>query len=514
MRRIDGEQTEPLHRTAATRALEQITAAPLPPHALMSRAGHSIARLTLALTPHAQHIWVACGPGNNGGDGLVAATWLHQHSQILGLGLTITTTLAGDPQRLPEDAAHALKQALAAGLTLADSPPDRFDMAVDALLGIGATRPMSGKLATHWCRLVNATAPVLSVDVPSGLDADTGRLLSPAPRPRDPTGRRFTLSLLTLKPGLFTAQGRDFAGEVWFDDLGAPAADTIPPDAWLQGSPTPDAASALRHASHKGSHGEVLVLGGQGMETGGAGMAGAAVMAARAALHAGAGRVYLSLLQTPAPIQAWDPACPELMMRSTPAALAGNLVERSAVVCGCGGGQAVIDILPAVLQRAPALVLDADALNAVASSPALQHLLGQRRDRGWVTVVTPHPLEAARLLASTTDCVMANRIASAQTISERWGVVCVLKGSGTVISAPGTTPRINASGNGLLATAGTGDVLAGMVGATLAARREPMSAAQCAAMAVFHHGRIADQWLTSHGTRHLSASQLAAGAAS
>ena len=514
MRRIDGEQTEPLHRTAATRALEQITAAPLPPHALMARAGQSIARLTLALTPHAQHIWVACGPGNNGGDGLVAATWLHQHSQAHGLGLTITTTLAGDPCRLPGEAAHALKLAGAAGLTLAASPPERFDVAVDALLGIGATRPMSGDLAAHWCCLVHATAPVLSVDVPSGLEPDTGRLLTPAPTPQNPAGRRFTLSLLTLKPGLFTAQGRDFAGEVWFDDLGTPATGSIPPDAWLQGSPTAGVELTLKHASHKGSHGDVLVMGGQGMETDGAGMSGAAVLAARAALHAGAGRVYLSLLQTTAPTPAWDPPCPELMMRSTPAALAGNLLESSAVVCGCGGGRVVMDILPALLQRAPDLVLDADALNAIASSPALQDLLDQRRHRGWITVVTPHPMEAARLLASTTDTVMSDRVASAQAISERWGVVCVLKGSGTVISAPGTTPRINSSGNGLLATAGTGDVLAGMVGAALAARREPMSAAHCAATAVFHHGRIADQWLKSKGGQRLSASQLATGAAS
>ncbi|QCB45205.1 NAD(P)H-hydrate dehydratase [Hydrogenophaga sp. PAMC20947] len=511
MRRLDSKRTEPLHGTAATRSLERATAAELPPHALMARAGLSIASLTRALAPHARRIWVACGPGNNGGDGLVAATWLHQHSQASGLGLSITTTLVGDLQRLPKDAAHAWKRAQAAGLSLSKAPPDTFDFAIDALLGIGATRPMEGELSEQWDRLVHATAPVLSVDVPSGLKADTGALLDPSSKSQVPAGPRFTLSLLTLKPGLFTAQGRDFAGEVWFDDLAAPMAAMVPPDAWLQGQPGPDFEPALKHATHKGKHGEVLVLGGQSMETDGIGMSGAAILAARAALHAGAGRVYLSLIQATAPSLTWDPVCPELMLRSTSAALSGDLVERSTVVCGCGGGRAVADFLPALLERAPMLVLDADALNAIADNQALQQLLEQRRHRAWTTVVTPHPLEAARLLAATTETVMTDRLASAQSISERWGVICVLKGSGSVISAPGVAPLINASGNGSLATAGTGDVLAGMIGAALASPGKQATALRCVAAAVFQHGHIADHWIKNQGRRHLSASQLATG---
>ena len=513
MRRIDGLRIEPLHNTAATRSLEQTAADRLPAHTLMTRAGQSIARLTLALAPHARHIWIACGPGNNGGDGLVAATWLHQHSQISGSGPTLTITLAGDPQHLPTDAAHAWKQARAAGLTHATNPPANFDFAIDALLGIGATRPMTGDLAAQWQRLAQTTAPVLSVDVPCGLEADTGALLTAIPPSPHLPGPRFTLSLLTLKPGLFTAEGRDCAGEVWFDDLDVPEWATIPAHALLRGRPAPVSQPKPKHASHKGSHGEVLVLGGQGMDTDGVGMSGAAVLAARAALYAGAGRVYLSLLQSPAPSQTWDPQCPELMLRSPSAAMAGELPERSTVVCGCGGGHAVAEHLPALLERSPRLVLDADALNAMASSPANQHLLAQRQHRNWTTVVTPHPLEAARLLGTTTANVMGSRQASAQAISEQWGVICVLKGSGTVISAPGMTPWINASGNGLLATAGTGDVLAGMIGAALASPRENAPAASCVADAVFHHGLIADQWRLRYPLRHLSAAQLATGTA-
>ena len=513
MRQIDGIHDEPLHDSAATRSLERAAAACLPAHSLMARAGQSVARLTLALAPHANHVWVACGPGNNGGDGLIAATWLHQHSQAAGLGLTISITLAGDLLHLPRDAAHAWKLAQAAGVRLSKHPPTHFDFAIDALLGIGATRPMTGDLAAQWHRLAQATAPVLSVDVPSGLEADTGALLSAIPPAPHPAGPRFTLSLLTLKPGLFTAQGRDCAGEVWFDNLGVAAVARAPASARLRGQPPAGSKTAPRHATHKGSHGEVLVLGGQGMDVGGVGMSGAAVLAARAALHAGAGRVYLSLLQPSAPSQAWDPPCPELMLRSPSAAMAGDLTTRSTVVCGCGGGQAVAEILPALLEGSPNLVLDADALNAIAGSPANQHLLAQRQHRNWTTVVTPHPLEAARLLATTTATVMGNRLASAQTLSERWGVICVLKGSGTVISAPAMTPWINASGNGLLATAGTGDVLAGMIGAALAAPREHTSAVDRVSDAVFNHGRIADQWLLHHPSRHLSAAQLATGSA-
>ena len=192
-----------------------------------------------------------------------------------------------------------------------------------------------------------------------------------------------TLSLLTLKPGLFTASGRDAAGTVWFDDLGAEAPHSEA-SAWLAGAPP---SAPRHHASHKGSYGDVAVIGGA------PGMAGAALLAASAALHSGAGRVFACLLDGSAGLANNQP---ELMLRT-----ADTLdLSTMAVVCGCGGGTAVQALLPRVLSTAASLVLDADALNAIATDPPLQTLLRQRAQRGAATVLTPHPLEAARLLGA------------------------------------------------------------------------------------------------------------------
>jgi hydroxyethylthiazole kinase-like uncharacterized protein yjeF len=229
-------------------------------------------------------------------------------------------------------------------------------------------------------------------------------------------------------------------------------------------------------------------------------MAGAALLAARAALHAGAGRVFVALLGSPA--LAVDPRQPELMFRA-PEAL--DLVQQ-VVVCGCGGGDAVRTVLPRVLSAAPRLVLDADALNAIAADTQLQTQLTARHHRGYATVLTPHPLEAARLSGTSAKEVQVDRLASAQQLAQRFQCVVVLKGSGTVIAAPGRPSAINSSGNALLATAGTGDVLAGMLGAGMASG---MEAFEAACSAVFAHGRIADEWPARGGGRALTASALA-----
>ena len=223
------------------------------------------------------------------------------------------------------------------------------------------------------------------------------------------------------------------------------------------------------------------------------------------------GGVYVGLLDAGAASLSWDPLGPELMFRRIDTLIQSReLLAGASVVCGCGGGSAVGAWLPALLSTCPTLVLDADALNAIARDEALQTLTRQRAGRGWVTVLTPHPLEAARLLQQNTASVMADRLASAQALSERFGAICVLKGSGSVISAPLQRPGINASGNARLATAGTGDVLAGFVGAALApVGHDRASAFQAVARAVFHHGRLADHWDASRqGT--LTASRLAA----
>jgi ADP-dependent NAD(P)H-hydrate dehydratase / NAD(P)H-hydrate epimerase len=297
------------------------------------------------------------------------------------------------------------------------------------------------------------------------------------------------LSLLSLKPGLFTANGRDAAGQVWLDDLGA-GESPEEPSAWLAGPPS---SSVRRHASHKGSYGDVAVIGGA------TGMTGAALLAASAALHGGAGRVFAALLDDGS--LSVDTSQPELMFRRWDSLDLG----RMAVACGCGGGDAVRAVLPKVLSTAGTLVLDADALNAIAADTQLQALLQARSRRQRPSVLTPHPLEAARLLGCDAAQVQRDRLTSGRDLARRFGCVVVLKGSGSVIAAPGLPPVINPTGNARLATAGTGDVLAGMIGARLAAGTPAFEAA---AGAVYAHGLAADEWRV--GTP-LTASALARG---
>lgn len=501
-----------MYGSAATRQIEEQTASSLPRHALMSRAGLGVARLAQAWQPHARCIWVACGPGNNGGDGLVAATHLHRWARSRGgTPRVVVTHLCRDNSRLPTDARDALQAAQAAGVSFVDEPPGHFDLAIDALLGIGTLRPLEGRLARCLQVLRESASPVLCVDLPSGLDADTGVLATLDAVGAAPAGPRHTLSLLTLKPGLFTGAGRDAAGRIWLDDLGATPSPTIPVSAWLAGRSADD-APARAHASHKGSFGDVLVIGGQGIAVNGAGMTGAAVLAARASLHGGAGRVFVGLLEGDASYATtWDPVCPELMFRRPGPLLEPTLLEGASVVCGCGGGTAVAALLPRILSAARTLVLDADALNAIASDIALQTLLGFRRGRGQTTVLTPHPLEAARLLKVDTRQVMADRLQAAQTLADRFGVCCVLKGSGSVVAAPGAVPSINASGNAALATAGTGDVLAGMIGSALAPSGLRNEQVLDRVVATVHqHGWLADHWHGGSAVEVLSASRLAA----
>lgn len=512
MQKISSTISQPLYDVAAIRLIERHAASALAPHALMQRAGLSVARLTLALAPHARCIWIACGPGNNGGDGFEAALQLHQW------GKTVVVTWTGVPSGkagLLPDAQASRERALAAGVAMASAPPPAFDVCIDALLGIGATldpgRPGSA-LMQQWLEVMHASPALrLAVDVPTGLDADTGstsfkvtiKSIAASARPIC-AGGIFTLNLLRLKPGLFTASGRDSTGEVWFDDLGITEADSPPgaqPCAWLLGAdragPSPRTQAA--HASHKGSFGDVAVLGGESSAS--SHMTGAALLAASAALHAGAGRVFVALLGDAASLGV-DPQQPELMFRA-PQALD---MAHQVVVCGCGGGEAVKTVLARVLSSARRAVLDADALNAIAADPQLQTQLKARHGRGYSTVLTPHPLEAARLAGITAAAVQVDRLTAAQQLAGRFQCVVVLKGSGTIIASSGEPSMINATGNALLATAGTGDVLAGMIGAGLASG---MSDFDAACSAVFAHGRKAESWANDKQNQALTASALA-----
>lgn len=464
----------PLHDTAGSRVCEADAAGRLPPHTLMQRAGSSLARLVLALAPHAGRLWIAAGPGNNGGDGLEAAARLQRAGRRVTVSFRATETM-------PPDAAASLARARDAGVRLVDTPtpPEPLtddDLAIDALFGLGLTRAPQG-WAAEAIRALNAgPAPVLAVDLPSGLDGDHGRL------PGNAVLARWTLALLTLKPGLFTAAGRDQAGEIWFDDLGV-TADIDRAVATLTAG-RPNAWPPRRHTSHKGLHGDVWIVGGA------AGMAGAALLAARAASAAGAGRVLLASLDAAAP--GIDVLYPELMHRAVAVLHDRDItLESSTVVCGCGAGEAVRALLPVLMARAGRLLLDADALNAMATDATLQAPLRARAVRGRPTVLTPHPLEAARLLGLETSAVQADRLGAASALADRLRATVVLKGSGSIVASPGQRPRIVAAGNGALANAGTGDVLAGWIGGLWS---QGLAAEDAAVLGALAHGHAADAW--------------------
>ena len=466
---------------------------------LMQSAGLACARLALAVAPHARHIWVAAGPGNNGGDGLEAALNLHQW------GKEVVVSLVSSSRPSPDDAQAALQRAQQAGVRIQTDVPtewlaqlDEQDLCIDALLGIGAARPLSADLRACVKAMHNCLATVLAIDVPTGLDPQSGQWLGcDSGKSGDQLAVQadHTLSLIAVQAGLLMGHGRDACGQIWVENLGyLHSQPSVSPLAWHN---APRAEAPKLHAGHKGSHGDVAVIGGEGMVAQGMGMTGAAVLAATAALHAGAGRVILSLLSG----QNSDSAPPDVMQRE----FKQLELEKLHVVCGCGGGTAVQAVLPGVLLRSRCLVLDADGLNAVAQDSALQDALRQRslNSATQSTVITPHPLEAARLLGCNTQQVQNNRLKAAQELAERFQCSVILKGSGSVITAPGRTLRINITGNGRLAIGGTGDVLAGLVGARMAQGLRALDAA-CAAVA--QHGQVADDWPTGEA---LTANRLA-----
>ncbi|KQY88664.1 NAD(P)H-hydrate dehydratase [Pelomonas sp. Root1444] len=421
----------PLFDVAASRRIESRALAHSPD--LMERAGLAVAKLALALRRGEGPVWVACGPGNNGGDGRVAARRLAQR---------------GVPVHVGHDT------------------PERPALVIDALLGLGLNRAPSADMLATMVAMQSCGAPILAVDLPSGLLADTGQAAGERAVRAD-----HTLTLLTLKPGLFTGEGRAHAGRIWFDDLGI-APDEAATATLLGPAPLPERSAT----SHKGSHGQVLVVGGA------PGLQGAARLAARAALACGAGRVYLDLLGQSAGEPA-DPAWAELMRGSLAA------LPQAVGVIGCGGGAAIAQALPDLLQRLQHLVVDADALNALAADPGLQALLRSRP--AGSTLLTPHPLEAARLLGRDTRNLQADRLAAARELAARCNATVVLKGSGSIIASPGERPALCASGGPALGTAGSGDVLAGWLGG-LWAQQPTHSAHAIACAGVDAHGRAVE----------------------
>ena len=461
-----------LYSVAEIRDIEHAAAASLPPGTLMQRAGLAASDCALDMLSTG-YVLVLAGPGNNGGDALEAAANLAQ----AGIDVSVIHLLG--TASVSAETAQALARARASDVDFIDALPDDDDcgLVIDGLFGIGLARPLDGAARELVLALERRAGPVLALDVPSGLDADTGALIGP-----DGVAVRATRTITFIgdKPGLHTFAGRDYAGEVIVASLGIEALPQA--DAGLNHPQHFGAQLTPRqHNSHKGSFGDVAIIGGA------AGMTGAAVLAARGALFAGAGRVFVASLD---PGPAYDSLQPEIMFRSA----AGFNGSDSTLVLGPGMGDSAgaIRALAKALDGPSPLVLDADALNLLGASVDLQTRLSARSGQ---TIMTPHPLEAARLLGVTAAVVQGDRLAAAREIAARFGAIAVLKGSGSVIANPQGLALINPTGNPGLATGGTGDVLAGVCGSLLA---QGWPAWEAALGAVWLHGAAAD-WLVLHG---------------
>ncbi|HEX4858081.1 MAG TPA: NAD(P)H-hydrate dehydratase [Usitatibacteraceae bacterium] len=491
-----------LYTTAQLRAAEAAFQAAHPKISLLQRAGACLVRHAASLLARKKgaRILVLAGPGNNGGDAWVAAAGLLKDGHaltVIGLG----EQTFGEPAAKSAHAAY-LK---AKGEVRKDLPKNvRFDLVIDGLFGVGLSRAPSGAFA-DMIRIVNELRrsqgiPVIAVDIPSGLGAETGIAFGEA------IEADRTVSFIGLKPGLFTAAGRDHAGEVFLETLGVERlAEPVSASGILLGA---DNVRRLiperRHASHKGTYGNVGIIGGTD------GMVGAAVLAARGALFMGPGKVLLGFAAKDAPV--FDPLNPEIMVRRAEDLIGDAELAALALGMGLGTDRVAPRLVAAALSRTLPTVLDADALNVIAATPSLATLLaaeGQKSSTGAGFeaktpeksrqcsrfVLTPHPGEAARLLAQSSAEVQADRVKAAVTLARRFWSVVVLKGSGTVVAAPDGFYAINGSGNPGMASGGMGDALAGMIAAFLAQGLDTLDASR---LAVYLHGAAADACI-EHG---------------
>lgn len=485
---MGGGETLPreLYRAEQVRELDRraIEDGGIPGYVLMSRAGAAAFAALHRQWPRTGSIVAVCGAGNNAGDGYVIARLAHEH------GLTAKVLALVDPARLGGDARRAWQDALAAGIEVL--PFDaaglaEADVIIDAMFGTGLSRPVEGDWRTAIEAINAAPAPVLAVDIPSGLAADTGAVLGVAVR------AALTISFIGLKPGLFTGRGPDCRGALLFDDLAVPHtlyAGLEPAARRYVGDDRARLAPRARSA-HKGDFGHVLVIGGDH------GFAGAARMAAEAAARCGAGLVSVATRPEHAAVQA--ALRPEIMFRGVddPSQLQSLSARADVLAVGPGLGQEDWGraLLDAALACGKPLVLDADALNLLAGNP-------QRRE-GWI--LTPHPGEAARLLGCDTAAVQADRFAAARELARRYGGVILLKGAGTLIAQADRPPDVIDVGNPGMASGGMGDVLTGVVAGLLAQGLEPATAARLGA---WLHATAADRAATAGGERGLLATDL------
>jgi len=473
---------------------------------LMQRAADSALSMLAQYWPEAQHLSVYCGPGNNGGDGYLLAVKAHQ----LGYKVQLWVVLPPASELAKATYSIAREQGLVilSGADHAAGEGDaRTDVVVDAIFGHGLTRPVEGGVAERIECLNQSGKPILALDIPSGINSDTGAVMGVA---IDATA---SCSFIVPKLGMFTAAGVDHSGVIEQISLGvpssvyaamAPACEVITASVLRNLLPVPPASS------HKGNFGHVAIVGGQ------TGMVGAAILAALGAARSGSGRVtvlssidHIHLIQNANPVlMSWGievDARVDLPDSVTAVALGPGLGSRSAGDADQHQSNWSESVFEACLRQTESkrlpLLLDADALTLLAASP--------RKNSHWV--LTPHPKEAATLLDTSVAEIQANRPAACSRIAQQYGGICVLKGKGSLISDGGQRQAICIDGNWGMATAGSGDVLSGIITAFLAMGMDAYDAAR---LGVGVHARAGDAAANGLARRSMLATDIIASLAS
>ncbi|MDX1334991.1 MAG: NAD(P)H-hydrate dehydratase [Gammaproteobacteria bacterium] len=470
-----------LYTAAQVRQLDRyaIEQEGMPGYELMQRAGNRAFRELLAAWPDTEQVLICCGPGNNGGDGYVVARL------ALEACLRVQLIQLGDSGRIKGEAAQARKDFLeAGGEELAwDGTLPEANVIVDALLGTGIEREVEGDYLNCIQAINNHDASVVSLDIPSGLNADTGAPMGEA------VSAELTVSFVGQKQGLHTGIALEYRGRLSFDDLGVPPSAYASVKTQVSLSPTNICFEPRPLNSHKGMFGHVVIVGG------GQGMPGAAIMAGKSALRTGAGRV--SILTTPEHAALIPVHCPELMAHGVEqAADARPVLEQASCLVigpGLGLGDWARRLFDVALEYPVPTVLDADALTLLAAS--------SRKGGQWI--ITPHPGEAGRLLNKDSRAIQADRFSAGASLQERFNATVVLKGAGTmVVSAEGV--EVCPAGNPGMATAGMGDILSGVIGALMG---QGLSLDEAASHGVCIHASAADR-AALQGERGLMATDL------
>lgn len=451
---------------------------------LMLQAGIEAFSFILRKLPNLRHLAIFCGSGNNAGDGYIVARLAHQH------GLVVSVYQCKIFEDLPPMARQAALEAHAAGVEFqwADEPLDsEVELIVDALLGIGLNGPVYGLIAAAIEQINASGLPVLSLDLPSGLNADNGQVANVCVQ------ASMTLSFIGLKLGMYTLDGPDYCGTIYCHHLKLDSylARLNPCAQLLNKNCLTLPLVARKKNSHKGDFGHIVIIGG------GQGMPGAVALAAKAALRTGAGAV--SIATRSEHVSAVLPLVPEAMVWGIDEVhdLLPLLARASFCVIGPGLGESdwAQDLFSVALSSQLPMVIDASALRLLALEPQM--------DDNWI--LTPHPGEAASLLDCSTKEIQEGRLSSAALIQKKYGGVVVLKGVGTVIQTLEKDVFICPKGNPGMASAGMGDVLSGIIAGLCA---QGLSLSDAAALGVWLHASAADNVTQKQGERGLLASDL------